>query len=351
MNQTLIYRDKPIFGMDIGHSSIKLMQIDHKHHQGVVEGYGIGSFDPSLIQEGMLTKPEELAQAANELFSKGLTGNITTRRVALSIPSAKTYTRLVSLPVMPKKDLQNAVRVEAEQYIPVAIDNLYTDYEIVAQSKEKIDILVVAAPKDLVESYLNFAQILGLEVVLIEPTIKAASRLFRQTVNSDVPTILIDFGSLSSDITIYDDTLVVTGTVAGGSEDFTKSIQNKLGTTYPEAQIIKTKYGLAVSKKQAEIVDALNKMAKEIQRMTRYYEDRNNDQNKKIGQIITLGGGANLPGLSEYLTDNLRLPVRLCDPWDMFKFHHIKPPGDIERVLFLTVAGLSLINPQEAFDD
>lgn len=82
--------------------------------------------------------------------------------------------------------------------------------------------------------------------------------------------------------------------------------------------------------------------------MLRYYEERT-DANKKIGQIITLGGGANMPGLSEYLTDTLRVPVRACNPWDNLSFDHLQPPSTLEKSIYLTAAGLALINPREIF--
>src|SRR5207253_929704 len=92
----------------------------------------------------------------------------------------------------------------------------------------------------------------------------------------------------------------------------------------------------------------LEEMLKEIRRMIRYYEERSRSQ-KKIGQIITMGGGANVPGLSDYMTSHLRIPVRMSDPWRQLEFKHLEPPNTIEKSLYITVAGLSLVKPVEAF--
>src|SRR5690606_26323550 len=128
------------------------------------------------------------------------------------------------------------------------------------------------------------------EVVTMETNIGAASRLFLKTELNDVPTLLIDFGSISTDITIYDKNLVVTGTVSAGSDNFTEAIAQKLGVTQAEAQIIKTKYGLGLSKKQQAIKEALQPMLdqllKEIRRIIRYYEERFGSQ-RKISQVVT----------------------------------------------------------------
>jgi len=212
--------------------------------------------------------------------------------------------------------------------------------------------LVVAVPRKIADSYLLLTQMLGLETVSMDTTIGAGSRLFVQSEPSDVPTVLIDFGSISSDITVFDKTLIVTGTVPGGGDSFTSLIANKLSVTKQEAHVIKTKYGLGVSKKQREITEGvsplLESLIKEVRRVIRYYEERSAAKSK-IGQIVTMGGGANMPGLSEYMTNQLRLPVRMCDPWQRLSFNGLQPPNSIEKSMFVTVAGLALIDHKEIF--
>jgi type IV pilus assembly protein PilM len=310
------------------------------------------SFEPGLVQDGLITDPEGLAKVAKELFEKHVIGDITTRRVATAISVSNTYNRTMTLPPLKNKDLEAAVRLEAEQYIPMPLDDLYVDYQVIRRNDKGVELLVVAAPKKIVDSYLTFTRLIGLEAVNFETTISAAGRLFVQAEQSDVPTVLIDMGSLSSDITIYDKGIVVTGTVPGGGDNFSEMIASKLGVTKQEAHVIKTKYGLGVSKKQKEINEVLSpiltQLVKELKRMIRYYEERSGTE-QKIGQIVTMGGGANMPGLSEYMTSNLRLPVRMCDPWQHLTFHGLQPPNTIEKSMYVTVAGLALMSPKEVF--
>lgn len=353
MNTSYFYHDKPVFGLDIGFSSLKVLQIETKGHGQEVTGYGVTHFDSAAIKEGVVVDIESVAASTQELFKKNIVGDISTRRVAVAIPAARTFTRAVSLPAMKTKEVAEAVRAEAEQYIPVPLDDLYLDYDIIKQDKDGIELLAVAAPKKLVDSYMDLVHVLGLEPVALEPTISAASRLFTQTEINDEPTVLIDFGSVATDLTVYDKgRLLVTGTVDGGGDNFTEFIAEALGVTTQEANVIKTKYGLSVSKKQAEITAALepmlSRLVKEIRRMIRYHEDRGGDS-KKLGQIVTMGGGANMPGLSEYLTSTLRLPVRMCDPWQHLEFGSLQPPHTAEKSMYVTVAGLALINPKAVF--
>ncbi len=353
MNSKYFYQDKPLFGLDVGVSTLKVMQVEQDAKKRKVTGYGVASFDQKAIDKGVVIDFESVAKSAAELFKHHIIGEITTRRVAIAIPASRTYNRAITLPKLNNKELAEAVRLEAEQYIPMPIDELYLDYNVIGRTDKEIELFAVAAPKKLVDSYMLLARMLGLEVVAIETTIGAATRLLVEADRSDVPTVLIDFGSMSADITIFDKNLIVTGTVPGGGEAFTNRIAEKLGVSPQEGHVIKTKYGLRYSKKQKEITDALSpileQLLKEIRRVIRYYEERFQGADRKIGQIVTMGGGANMPGLSDYMTDNLRLPVRMSDPTANIGFSKLQPPSTIERSIYVTVAGLALMNPKEIF--
>lgn len=353
------FHDKPLFGLDIGHGSLKVMQISESSakisgssHRPQVVGYGFASFDKSALENGVVVKPEVVAKATLELFNSKLIGNITTKRVAIAIPAYRTFTRSLQLPKLKPDEMRAAVELEAEQYISLPLEELYLDYEVVKESGDTTDLFVIAVPRTIVDSYLNLAQILGLETVLIEPTLSSSGRLFTLDERSDTASFVIDFGSLSSDLSIFDKHVIVTGTVQGGGVNFTQSIRDALGVSETEAGVIKTRYGLGASKKQKEIQKALDPtlqlIVKEIRRMLRYYEERYG-HDRPVTQIITLGGGANMPGLSEYLTNALRLAVRHTDPWQYIDYKGLQPPSDADRPMFSTSAGLSLADAKEVF--
>ncbi len=355
------FHDKPLFGLDIGHGSLKVMQLGlaeqpakpgGKAGRTKVIGYGFTHFDKKAQEDGVVTKPEIIAEAALTLFKKNLSGDITTDRVAIAIPAYRTFTRSVQLPNLQPKEMKDAIELDAEQYISMPLEELYLDYEIVRQSADATELFVVAVPKAIVDSYLGLAQMMGLEAVLIEPTLSSSGRLFATSTNSGEPTFIIDFGSESSDISIFDGHVLVTGTVQGGGEIFTNTIKDKLDVTADAAALIKTRYGLGASKRQHEIKEALEpvlaQIVKEIRRMLRYYEERYGTE-RPIKQIVTLGGGANMPGLSEYFTESLRMAVRHTDPWQYFEYKGMQPPDQADRPMYATVAGLSMVRPGEIF--
>ncbi len=353
-----ILRNQPVFGLDVGHGSIKVMQVDERtadgsnDHMPRIMGYGITAFNSSALDNGVIVKPEIIAEALFSLFKGQMIGEITTRRVAIAIPTYRSFSRSMQLPKLSVKDLTDAVHLEAEQYIPVPLDKLYLDYAVTRVDKETMDLLAIAVPKEIVDSYLVLARMVGLEVVLVETTMAAGTRLFSHARYNDITSVIIDFGSLTADISIFNQNMLVTGTVPAGGLVFTNNIKDGLGVTPAEAGIIKTRYGLSVSKKQADIVAALDptlrQLTKEIQRMIRYHEKHYGTE-KPIGQIIMLGGGANMPGLSEYLTNALRVPVRVHDPWQYLNYTGLQAPSRADRLMYATVAGLSLVNPKEIF--
>jgi type IV pilus assembly protein PilM len=352
--------DKPLFGLDIGHGSLKVMQVSEpagssssKRHPQVT-GYGFTTFDKAALEDGVVVQPEVIAKATLDLFKHSLIGDISTRRVAVAIPAYRTFTRSLRLPKLKPKEIRAAVELEAEQYISTPLEDLYLDYEVIRQTEDSTELFAVAVPHTIVDSYLELAQILGLETVLIEPTLSSSARLFSLDDQSDLATFIIDFGSQSSDISIFDKNMLITGTVQGGGENFTDSIKSKLGVTLQEAGLIKTRYGLGASKKQVEIKQSLEPtlllIVKEIRRMMRYYEEQYGTD-RPIGQIITLGGGANMPGLSEYLTNIMRMAVRRTDPWQYFNYKGLQPPSDADKPMYTTVAGLCLASPKEVFPE
>ncbi len=354
-NKSYFFKNKPLFGLDIGSGSLKVMQLAESTLESgkpKIVGYGTTKFAPDAVVDGVIVDPETVAAALLDLFQHGLIGDITSRRVAMAIPAYRTFTRAISLPGLKPKELADAVQLEAEQYVPLPLNELYLDYSVIRAEKDATEVFAVAVPRKIVDSYLDLAALLGLEVMLIETTLGGGARLFERDEQNDGASVIIDFGSLSSDISIFDKNVLVTGTVQGGGTVFTAAIKEKLGVTQTEANIIKNKYGLSVSKKQKEIHEALEptlqQIVREIRRMIRYYEERYGSD-RPITQVITLGGGANMPGLTDYLTASLRLPVRHCEPWQYFANSGLQAPSSADKPMYATVAGLSLINPKEAF--
>ncbi|MBP9852503.1 MAG: hypothetical protein QG629_300 [Patescibacteria group bacterium] len=352
---TYFFEDKPLFAIDIGSSTIRLVQLlPKKGGKWRVVGYGQTKFDPEAIVEGAVVKHEEIAQAIKTLFETELVGEITTDRVAMSLPVARAFTRIIEMPQMTKAEFDEAVQNEAEQYIPASLDSLHIDYTVISGTDNRKIVQIVAIPKRIVESYMILAELLGLTPVLLQTTNTADAHIFSKDSQSDLPSVLVDFGSDSTDITVYDKGPIVSGTVPSGGEQLTEFIQKALDLTPREAMIVKARYGLSYSKKQRQLDTALSPtlslITREIKRTMRYYEERSTEK-QTISQIVILGGGANMPGLPEYYTNSLRLPVRAFDPSIFLDFGHLQPFPENDRMSYVTCVGLAMHNPEEIFND
>lgn len=351
-SEVYFFEDKPLFGMDIGHNTLRVMELDQDHAVPRLKGYGAVAFDEAAVQGGVIVKPELISKAAFHLFAKGLVGDISTKRVAVSLPANHALTRAVRLPKLSPTDMAEAIQTEAEQYIPGHAENLYLDYTIQREDEDGVEVFIVAMPKQIVDSYLVLTRMLGLEAVLFDTSIGASARLFACDPQSSIPSLLIDFGTGSTDIAVYNHGLVVLGTVGFGGEHVTNAISQKLRITPGEALILKSRYGLTPSPVQKQVAEAiepsLDLLKKEIRRVLRYYEQRYAKE-QPIGQIITMGGGANMPGLADYLTDRLRLPARSFDPAPYIDFGHLRHFYNADRASFVTAAGLAVTKPAEVF--
>lgn len=354
MNYPLFYKDKQVFGFDIGHSTIKIVQLERGHGgKPKVIGYGYNTFNEAAVQDGVITDLEALAACAHPLITQLLVGGITTERVAVAIPAARSFTRILTLPQKAAENLEQAVRLEAEQYIPVPIDDLYLDHQITKRipgAKEEeamIEVVMVAAPKKIVDSYMTLFDILGLEVALIETSLIANARVFVRGHSAGKPLLLIDFGSRSSDINIFDSALRVAGTIDGGGESITDAIAKAFSVTTKQAYILKTRYGLRRGAKQQEIEKAvapvLDSILKEITKMMRYYKEREASA-QEFESIIMSGGGANLPGLAEYMTERTKIRAVVANPWEDLDFGRLQQPHSLESTIYTTAVGLAHIS-------
>lgn len=351
-SKVLFYEDKPLFGMDIGHDSIRVIQFETASQKPRLLGYGSVVFDPSAVKDGVIIKPELIAKSAVRLFSHGLIGEISTNRAAVGMTASRIFTRAVQLPKMNSKDIDEAVKTEIEQYLPMAINDLYLDYSIIKEDETGTEVFVEAVGKNIVDSYLVLTRLLGVEAILFDTSIGANARLFSIDEQSDLPSVLVDFGAEYTGITVYNHGLVVTGSIAFGGEDITALIAGALEITPRDAIVFKSKYGLSASKVRKHVVAALEPslelLIREIRRTIRYYEQRY-PKEKSISQIVTMGGGANMPGLADYLTEKLRLPSRTLDMTSHFEFGHLHTIHAAEHMTYVTAAGLALTNPNEVF--
>ncbi len=343
----LFYHDKPIIGLDISQTGMKVMAIDYKKWQ--VTGYGSIDLDPQKVQEALDGGSTYLDDNLRSLLKENLVGELASPHTVLGVPTGRTFSRTFTIPASTENTLKDAVEIEVDQYIPIPMAALYVDWEIIERNKETITVLMSAVPRTLIDSCLTIAENAGLTVSMIEPSISAVARVLEHTEDGHLPTVIIDIGSASTDIAVLDGSIRVTGGVGIGGNTFTLSIAKKMNIALENAHQLKVLNGLAAGNRQAKIQTALkpnlDRILSETRKVIRYYNERLSSD-RKIEQVLVVGAGSNVPGIGDYFTDNLVMPARVANPWQKLDFGHLPQPAKQFRPRYITVAGLASVTPE-----
>lgn len=346
----IFYKDKPIIGLDISPTGIKVMSIDTR--KWLVNGYASADLDPILVQQ-CFDNPDNTYLKDNIvlLLKEKVVGSLESNHVAISVPTSRTFSRTFTIPRDQEKFLEDAISLEVNQYIPIAPDLLYVDHEIIEKNKKSITVLLCAIPKQIVDDATEAAWSAGLRPVLVEPSIHSVARLLKMTEHGQLSTLIIDIGQLSTDIAVlYNGNIRITGGLGVGGNHFTEAIANNLDVSLENAYQLKVINGLNSGHRQADIKNALDKhlhkIINECEKVIRYYIERL-EAAEKIEQVILVGSGSSLPGIGEYFTEQLEMPARTASPWQQFDFNDLPQPHKQFRPRYITVAGLSSIKKEE----
>lgn len=336
----LVYKKRDVLGLDIGTSNVKYVQLKEKGKLTKLIGYGHFQVPENIIIEGIITEPEKLAQIIKKELAEPPWGKITAQRVVTSLPDSKLFTHVLELPPLSDKEIENAVNLEIDQSIPVAASDLYTDWQIVSESNDKIFVFMAAAPKIIVDSYVQFFNLISMEPIAFEISLAAIARAIISDKIGREPILIIDIGGETTNMAIYENGIQVAGSHPIGAESIKETLKTALNLT--EEDIVSAlELGVSDSEKSAEIIkNDLKKILVEIERMTQYYKEKRDEKN--ISQIIICGGLGAMSGLSEFLEENTKIKTSIGNPWSNISIYPLKPVPKKDAPMFSAAIGLSL---------
>lgn len=325
-------------GLDISDLSAKAVQFKASKKAPRIASFGSTELPAGLVEAGEIKNPKELGTLIKNMLNEMKGEKIKTNYVGCALPEEKSFIRLVSLPLMSEKEINEAIRWAAEAEIPLKLDELYINWQLIEKyaqdsnnSAEKhMDVLLTACPKYIVDSYVSFLKDLRLIPVLMEVE---SSLVMKSIINSQLetplnPVLIVDIGDNRTNLIIFNGkTLYFTSTISIAGNTVTDVLAKALNVDFKQAEKIKIDMGLDKESQNGQVFDALvpsvSALAEEIKRVLKYYQEHpehiHAQEQINITKIIICGGGALLKGITTYLKTALGLEVELGDPWVNFK--------------------------------
>ena len=304
-------------GLDIGSKTIKIVELARDAGGFKLRGSGVIGYAGNPPEHSQDDKElQTLAAAIKKLHREA---NISSKDVAVALPEPQVFTRTVKFPPLNDQEVASAVKWEAEQYIPIPITEAIVQHQILERrdsaTPPEVLVLLVAAPKILVEKYIRTVEMAGLNAIAIETELMA---LVRALAPVDQTVLLVDFGARSTDIAIAKNgQLSFTRSIPTAGEAFTRAVAQSLGVQITQAEEYKKAYGFSESQLEGKIKGALDPVFsivnEEIKKAIHFYQTEGKGETPK--SVLVSGGSAGLPEMISAMTKMLNLEVVIGNPF------------------------------------
>ncbi len=320
---------KSCLGIDIGTSSIKVVQLKRSEGHYKLETYGeLQAYgylerlnDPFQTRSLKMLESQVIAMVRKILKE----AETNTKQAVISIPVFSSFVVIIDMPPMSEKELPRALSFEVRRYIPIPLSEVRLDWKIIdkqsANSEKKglfkFRILVVVVPKEVIAKYLRIADALGLKLLALE----LESFSYVRSLMGDDPSTscILDFGARSTSFVVVDNGFIqMSHSLDVAGTELTRALSQGMGVGIERAESYKRERGLDHHEIEAgrEIKDILltliDKIILEVERMMSSYEAKTK---RKVTKLILSGGSGRLLGLDDYLKNKLKIDVVVGDPW------------------------------------
>lgn len=313
---------KKFLGIDIGTSSIKLVELSRWGERKKLENYAeikaevlfkkpFRTFEKSTLTVSTRDVARAILACLNE-------AKIKTKVACFSIPDFSSFFTWFDLPPMTKMELRQAVEYEARQHVPLPLFEVTLDWQVIEgriSDKEKtpLKILLVAVPNEIIHQYQEIARLANLELQTMEAETFGLSRALIK--EDKEPQLLIDMGAQSTTVSVIDKKILKRShsfDISGN--ELTEVLARSLGIDYQRAKSLKEEYGLLSSPKNIDkvLLPLIDLILTEIDKISQSFYQQ---ASKEIQKIIIAGGLALLPGLKNYFSTKLKKPVEIAHPF------------------------------------
>jgi type IV pilus assembly protein PilM len=308
-------------GLDFGNHSVKAVQLKNlESEKPELVGFGNQPTPTGVINSDDEHHQKQLSEALKVLYGDG---GFRTKNVVAALPESSIFTRFLEFPGVQENELQEAIHWQAKQVVPIPIDEVQMSWIVLGrdETKNSYKVLLVAAPKKLIDLYIGVINKAGLNPIAIETEAIASGRtIYKSSKIQDA--VMLDFGSQSTDMGIMTNgELVFSQSISVGSDALTRAIASDFSFEYEQAEEYKRNYGLDASQLEGKIYQSLkpimDSIIAEVRRGVEFFKTRT--LQSPPNQYLLIGDGALLPGLVVYLSQELSANVTLSDPWASIK--------------------------------
>ncbi|MCD6571602.1 MAG: type IV pilus assembly protein PilM [Deltaproteobacteria bacterium] len=316
----MIFESRTLLGLDVGSHSAKMVDLAKVRGGYELKALGLGMLPAECIVDKDIMDSETVMDTIKSLRENL---KIRPRGTATAISGHSVIVKKAELPIMTEAELEQTLMIEAEQYIPFDINDVYLDSFILGESAERsdmMDILLVASKKEMVDDYASAIRNAGLKPMVMDVDVFALETMYEVNY-PDAPESLIalvDIGASMININIIKECIpVFARDISMGGRQLTERIQREFGVSYERAENIKT--GADIVGIDLERVNYIFKMASEtyVQEIRRTLDFFLSTMvNENIERIYLSGGSARLPGLTSMLEKQTEIPVEVINPFN-----------------------------------
>jgi type IV pilus assembly protein PilM len=308
-----------ILGIDIGTHSIKLIEIGHEKDVRTLLAAGSMPTPSKAMSSTVTADAEAVAFVIKQLVKE--TG-AKSDKVNIALPESQVFTRVIEVPQLSSRELTSAIQWEAEQYIPLPLDQVNMDFTILRDAKAtttgKMEVLLIAAPKVLIERYMSILEFSDLVPAFAETEIIAGSRAIAKSMAMVKNVMLVSIGAQTTDMTIlHNGVIAFVRSISAGGEALSRALSQSLDFTVVQAEEYKKTYGLQKGLLEGKLVTAMEPIMatimNEVKRAIAFFGEKY--PNERLEAIVLSGGSAKLPGIVSYMTESVNIETQLANPW------------------------------------
>ena len=319
----ILGRKKNVVGLDIGSSSVKLVELKPEKNGFRLQNLAISPLPPEAIVDGALMDSVTIIDTIRDLVSSATK----TKDVITCVSGHSVIVKKITLPFMTEAELEDSIHWEAERHIPFDINDVNIDFQILGYGSENpdlIDVILVAAKKDIINDYVSVIMEAGLNPVIVDIASFALENMLaiNYEIDKDEIVAVANVGASVTNMNILKNNIsAFTRDIFKGGNQLTEEIQRQLHVDYEEAEKIKTGEKMDSSSEstiQNLLKEGSESLAIEIGNSLEFFQSTNTYQ--KISKLFLSGGGSKIKDFDIVLQQQIGIPVEIANPFKRIEF-------------------------------